>query len=649
MQTSSGLDTAKGCVNVRNSLWTGCPRRKSVWRAKTCSSACLGSLNRHVPGVTTPSTTTIDTLPVWDLEPLLKGTTVEDLLSTARSLAEQLGEVRGMLGQMTAPEMAIVFRCLAMIGDLTGRAASYTTLKHYADTTDHEIAAEMQRVEEELVDIAALVAFIDVEWSELSPQRAENLIAKEELAFCRSHLEGLTAYGPHQLSEAEELLDAERSLTGASAWARLFEELEAEISCSLTIPEGVANVVTLEEALSLLASPDREVRKAAHAAVTAGLEKGLRTRAFIYNTVMLDRATTDKVRSFPTWVTSWNMENDTEDEVVEALIQAVKGRYDIAQRWYRLKAQLLGHELSDWDRYAGIDETFAEVTWAEGSQTVLDAYAKFSPLMARIVQEFYDNGWIDAAVREGKSSGAFCDYTVASHNPYVMLNWTSRRSDVLTLAHELGHGIHAYVSRKQGHYHQETGMAVAETASVFGETLTFASMLEDCTDPTERLALLAGQVDDAINTVFRQAALFSFEERAHTIRREEGELSVDELAEVWLETQGELFGDTVQLSAEYGSWWSYISHFFATPGYVSAYPFGQLLSLSVYAQYLKEPEGFELKLLSMLHAGGSQTAEELAAMVGCDLADPGFWDAGLGIIEQQVIAAEDAAREAGRI
>jgi oligoendopeptidase F len=526
---------------------------------------------------------------------------------------------------------------------------SYTTLKHHADTADHEIAASMQHVEEQVTEIGTLIAFIDIEWAEIDDLRAEALMNHEALAFCRGHLEGMREYGPHQLSEAEERLDAERSLTGASAWARLYDELEADITCQLTMPGGVTNIVPLEEALSLLASPDAAVRQAAHAAVTAGLEPGMRTRAFIYNTIMLDRYTTDKVREFPTWVSAWNMENDTADETVEALISAVKSRYDIAQRWYRLKAQLLGAPLQDKDRYASIDETFAEISWEQGSQIVLDAYAKFSPLMARIVQEFYDKNWIDAGVRANKSSGAFCDYTVAAHNPYLMLNWTSRRSDVLTLAHELGHGIHAYLSRPQGYYHQETGMAVAETASVFGETLTFASMLDECSDPSERLGLLAGQVDDAINTVFRQAALFSFEERAHTIRREEGELSVDELAEVWLETQGELYGDSVELTADYGNWWSYISHFFATPGYVSAYPFGQLLALSVYAKYLAEPEGFELKLLSMLHAGGSKSADELAEMVGCDLSDPDFWSGGLGIIEQQVVAAEDAARQAGRI
>ncbi len=616
---------------------------------ETRRQACLSSKHRHVRDVTTSSTSPVAVLPAWDLEPLLADSSIDAILTKARSLAEQLEGVRDIIATLPARDLATVFRCVGLIGELTGRAMSYSTLKHYANTADHEIAAAMQHVEEEITEIAALMAFIDIEWAEISDERADVLMEDPALAFCRGHLEGMREYGPHQLSEAEERLDAERALTGASAWGRLYEELEAEISCRLTLPGGVTNVVSLEEALSLLASPDGEVRKAAHEAITTALAPGLRTRAFIYNTVMLDRYTTDKVRGFPTWVSAWNMENDIADETVEALITAVKGRYDIAQRWYRLKAQLLGEPLKDRDRYASIDDTFAEISWEQGSQTVLDAYAKFSPLMARIVQEFYDNGWIDAGVRENKSPGAFCDYTVAAHNPYVMLNWTSRRSDVLTLAHELGHGIHAYLSRPQGYFHQETGMAVAETASVFGETLTFASMLQECSDPAERLSLIAGQVDDAINTVFRQAALFSFEERAHTIRREEGELSVDEFAQVWLDTQGELYGDTVELTAEYGSWWSYISHFFATPGYVSAYPFGQLLALSVYAQYLAEPEGFELKLLTMLHAGGSKSADELAEMVGCDLTDPDFWAAGLEIIEQQVIAAEQAAKDAGRI
>jgi oligoendopeptidase F len=589
-------------------------------------------------------------MPTWDLEPLLQGFTVDELLSRAEGVAAQMEIVRGRIGAMSAEELAVVFRAYAQIGDMLGRAMSYANLRHWRDTSDHEAAAMMQHVEERSVEITAPLAFLDIEWAEVPDERADQLMGHRALAFCANHLEGMRAYGPHQLTEGEERLDAERSVSGASAWARLFEELEAEMVVEMPQDDGSSVTVALEEATSLLEAKDERTRKLAYDAITKSLEQGLRTRAFIYNTVMLDRHISDRVRNFPTWVSAWNLENDAEDEHIDALIAAVKSRYDIAQRWYRLKAVLLGKDvLDDWDRNAPIGSEESAIDFDRGFEIVKSAYADFSPVMGRIVKEFRARGWIDAAVREHKAAGAFCDYTVASANPFVMLNWTNRRSDVVTLAHELGHGIHAFVSREQGFYHQETGMMVAETASVFGETITFEHLLADCNDPAERLALMAQRCDDTINTVFRQAALFSFEDRAHNIRREDGELSTDELAEVWLEAQQELLGDTVRLSDDAGSRWSYINHFFTAPGYVSAYPFGQLLALSVFAQYKRNPDGFALKLLNVLRAGGSRSAEELAAMVELDLCADDFWHQGLAIIEQQVEEAESAAREMGLI
>jgi oligoendopeptidase F len=588
-------------------------------------------------------------MPEWDLEPLLGGLSVDELLERAESVAAQMEIVRGRIGEMSALELAVVFRAYAQIGEMIGRAMSYANLRHWRDTTDHEASALMQHVEERSVEITAPLAFLDIEWAAVPQERAEELMEDDALAFCAGHLEGLRAYGPHQLSEGEERLDAERSVSGMSAWVRLFEELEAEMTCHVVI-DGEPTTMALEEAISLMESPSEVHRKAAYDAITQCLDNGLRTRVFIYNTVMLDRHISDRVRNFETWVSSWNLENDADDAHVNALLEAVKSRYAVAQRWYRLKAKLLGKDvLEEWDRNASIDQTGEAVSFEEGFALVQRAYSAFSPLMGRIVEEFLSRGWIDAAVREHKAAGAFCEYTVAGANPYVMLNWTNRRSDVVTLAHELGHGIHAYLAREQGFYHQETGMMVAETASVFGETITFEHLMQECSNPRERLVMLAQRCDDMVNTVFRQAALFSFEERAHSIRREEGELSAEELGEVWLETQREMFAGTVVLDDTAASRWSYINHFFTAPGYVAAYPFGQLLALSVYAQYLREPEGFAQKLVSMLHAGGSRSTEELAAMVGLDLSVEGFWHHGLDLIEEQVALAEQVAAEAGLI
>src|SRR6185312_12233440 len=356
-----------------------------------------------------------------------------------------------------------------------------------------------------------------------------------------------------------------------------------------------------------------------------------------------DKATDDRLRSFPGWIASRNLDNEASDESVAALVDAVVARYDIPQRWYALKARLLGVDrLADYDRMASVATAEEEFGWAEAKGLVLDAYASFSPRLAEAGNRFFDEGWIDAPVRPGKRPGAFCAYTVPSHHPYLLLNWTSRRRDVLTLAHELGHGLHAYLARGQGVFHQTTPLTLAETA-------TFGRLLETVTDPAERLTLLASNLEDQIATVFRQIAMNRFEHAMHTARREEGELSTDRLGELWADSQTAMLGDSVEVTDGYRSWWSYIPHFIGTPGYVYAYAYGQLLALSVYARYEEEGSGFVPRYLDLLRAGGSKSPEELGAMVGIDLADPQFWDRGLDIIERRLEATIEAATAAGRL
>ena len=380
------------------------------------------------------------------------------------------------------------------------------------------------------------------------------------------------------------------------------------------------------------------------------MQPGIRTRAFVLNTLLADKSIDDRMRHFSSWIASRNLSNEASDESVQALVEAVQGRYAIAQRWYTLKAQLLGiPKLADYDRMASVGEVESQVGWAEAKALVLDAYGSFSGELADIAREFFDNPWIDAPARPGKRPGAFCAYTVPSHHPYLLLNWTSRRRDVLTLAHELGHGLHAYLARGQGVFHQTTPLTLAETASVFGETVTFGRLLETVTDPAERLTLLASNLEDQIATVFRQIAMNRFEDAMHTARREEGELSVERFGELWADSQTAMLGDSVEVTDGYRSWWSYIPHFIATPGYVYAYAYGQLLALSVYARYERRRSGFVSSYLDLLRAGGSKSPEELGAMVGVDLADPGFWDRGLDIIERRLEATIDAATAAGRL
>ncbi|MFT7598539.1 MAG: oligoendopeptidase F, partial [Acidimicrobiales bacterium] len=477
------------------------------------------------------------------------------------------------------------------------------------------------------------------------------VLADQRLEFCRHHLENLRRNRPHLLSEPEEMVLTEKSVTGASAWVRLFDELTSAIEIDLPDPEtNEKERVGLEQGLSLLQHPDTAVRARAAEAVTAGLEPGLRTRAYVFNTLLADKATDDRLRKFDGWISSRNLANEASDASVQALVDAVVGRYDIPQRWYALKADVLGvDQLNDYDRMASVAESEEQVGWAEATQVVRDAYASFSPELAGIVGRFIDENWIDAPVRPGKRPGAFCAYATPSHHPYVLLNWTGRSRDVLTLAHELGHGVHGYLAREQGIFHQSTPLTLAETASVFGETVTNNRLLDLIDEPGERFALLASTLEDSIATVFRQIAMNRFEDGCHTARREVGELSVEQFGDIWAETQTAMLGDKVNVTEGYRSWWSYIPHFIGTPGYVYAYAYGQLLALSVYARYEAEGDAFVPAYLELLKAGGSRSPEELGAIVDCDLADPGFWDAGLTIVENQLDAAQEAAVAAGRL
>ncbi|MPY91595.1 MAG: M3 family oligoendopeptidase [Acidimicrobiia bacterium] len=581
----------------------------------------------------------------WDLEPLLEGATVDELLERADVVTEQLTGLRGQVARLDAAGLAAAMRSLAELQELLGRAANYASLRFATDALDAARGALLQRVEERGTAISTRLLFFDLEWAALDDATAEALLAAPELEFCAHHLRSERRYRAHLLSEPEEKVLTEKSVTGRNAWARLFGELTSAIDVPLD-----GTTLKLEEALSRLSHPDRDVRKASAEAVTLSLAPGLRTRAFVFNTLLADKSTDDRLRSYPSWISSRNLSNEASDDSVQALVDAVVARYDIPRRWYRLKAQILGiDQLADYDRMASVAASEQPFGWAAATDLVVESYASFSSDLAEVIRRFLDERWIDAPVRPGKRPGAFCAYTVPSHHPYVLLNWTGKRRDVLTLAHELGHGVHAYLARPQGVYHMGTPLTLAETASVFGETVTFGRLLEDTTDPGERLALLAESIEGAIATVFRQTAMNRFEHAVHTHRREQGELSIEDFGRHWADTQEAMLGDSVQVTEGYRSWWSYIPHFINTPGYVYAYAYGQLLALSVYHQYQRSGAAFVPQYLELLSAGGSRPPEELGRIVGCDLADPGFWDGGIAIVEAQLDAAEEAARAAGRI
>ena len=587
----------------------------------------------------------------WKLDTLLgpEGS-VDGLMARAEEVAAELTSLRGRVASLRVEELVAAMAATAELQDAIGRAGNYAMLRFSEDTSDPSRGALLQQVQERGTRLSTELLFFDLEWAAVDDERAESLLADDRLAFCAHHLRSLRRYRPHLLTEPEERILSEKSVAGASAWVRLFDEQTSAITVELPASIGGPRSAPLEEALSLLQHPFRDVRRDAAAAVTEGLAPGLRTRGYIYNTLMLDKSVEDRLRRHPTWISSRNLSNEAPDESVQALIDAVVSRYDIPQRWYGIKARVLGLDrLADYDRMASVATAESEIGWSEATRIVRDAYQSFSPDLAAVVGRFLDESWVDAPVRPGKRPGAFCAYTVPSHHPYVLLNWTSRNRDVLTLAHELGHGVHAYLAREQGVFHQSTPLTLAETASVFGETVTNKRLLSLLDDPGERFALLASTLDDSIATVFRQVAMNRFEDACHNARRSEGELSVERFGELWAESQTAMLGDAVDVTEGYRTWWSYIPHFIGTPGYVYAYAYGQLLALSVYARYEAEGEAFVPAYLELLRAGGSKPPEELGRIVDCDLADPGFWDAGLRIVDGQLAAAEEAARAAGRI
>jgi oligoendopeptidase F len=576
----------------------------------------------------------------WDLTPLVDGDErdgVRRQLDEARERSATVASTyTGRIAELDSAELAEAMRELAEINELVGRGGSYASLRFATDTADPERGALLALVQERATEIETMLLFFELEWAAVPDERADALLADPELAFCAHYLSGARRYRPHLLTEPEERILAEKAIASEAAWSRLFGELVAGVRVQL--PDGE---IPLEVALSRLSESDRDSRRTTAEAVSEALEPGLRTRAFIYNTLLHDKAVDDRLRSYPHWLSARNLANEASDESVMALIEAVRGRFSIPQRWYGLKARLLGLDtITDYDRNAPVLPEQITFSFPQARDLVLDAYQDFSPEAGRVTRRFFNEDWIDAPVRPHKRGGAFCSYTVPSVHPYVMLNFTALRRDVLTLAHELGHGLHASLAQPQGVFHQSTPLTLAETASVFGEQLVFGRLLDQAGDDDSRLSLLAEQIDSAVATVFRQMAMNRFEHLVHTRRRTEGELSADRICESWLESQSELFGDSVQMSDGYRMWWSYVPHFVNTPGYVYAYAYGQLLALAVYARYRQQGPDFAPAYLSLLAAGGSRSPQGLAQMVGIDLSDPGFWDAGLDIVEQMLSAAE---------
>ena len=577
----------------------------------------------------------------WDLTDLYADrTALEDDLGAAADAAKQFADrYRGEVASLGPDALAEALAQYEAISDRVGRAYTYAYLHWSTDTNDAERGALLQQVREQYNQIQQQLIFFELEWAHVDAERAQSLMQHEALADYRHYLELEQQRKDHLLTEPEEKILSEKAVTGRSAWNRYFDETMGAARFELD-----GETLTQQQILSKLYEPDRDLRRRAALAFTEGLDDHLRTLTFVLNTVLADKASNDRLRGYDHWLASRNLDNEVDDETVEALIEAVTSRYDLVARFYRLKRRLLGvDELFDYDRYAPIAEADTRYEWDTARDLVLAAYEDFHPRMAAVAGQFFKHNWIDAALTDGKRSGAFSHGAVPSVHPYVLMNYTAKTRDVQTLAHELGHGVHQYLARQQGPLQASTPLTTAEMASVFGEMLVFQRLMRREDDPQNQLAMLVSKIDDTLATVFRQVAMNRFEDRIHRARREEGELSSDRFGALWMETQEAMFEGSVTLGEHYRRWWSYIPHFVHTPGYVYAYAFGELLVLALYARYQEEGEAFADKYLDLLAAGGSDWPHELVGALGIDLTDLDFWQQGLAEIGALIERAEALA------
>ncbi len=577
----------------------------------------------------------------WNLEDLYanREALLQDLDGVKSAAKDFAKRYREKVASLSDTALARALKEMESLQDRLGRAYTYAYLNWCTNTEDAERGALLHNVREQYSQIEQELLFFDLEWTQLEDKPAEKLLESSHLSPYKHYLELQRLHKPHLLDESEEKILSEKSVTGRQAWNRFFDELLGAARFQFDDQK-----VTLQEILAKLYKPDREVRKQAALSLTATLEQHLRQLTYVFNTVLSDKCSDDRLRHYPHWLASRNLSNEISDEAVQALIDAVTGRYDLVARYYRLKRKLTGlEELYDYDRYAPLGDVEINYSWEQAQETVLEAYKSFHPLLESIAGDFFQHRWIDAAITGGKVGGAFSHAAVPSAHPYVLVNFTGSVRDVQTLAHELGHGVHQYLSRKQGVFHSHPPLTISETASTFGEMLVFDRLMKEERQPDVRLSMLMSKLDDTIATVFRQVALNRFEDQIHTARRSKGELSPDDFGELWMKTQQEMFQGSVTFCDHYRIWWSYIPHFLHTPGYVYAYAFGELLVLALHVRYRQEGEGFAQRYLHLLEAGGSDWPHKLLQPLDVDLNDEQFWQQGLSVIEDLISQAEGLA------
>jgi oligoendopeptidase F len=588
-------------------------------------------------------------LPEWDLSHLYAGMDspafqrdVQTALADAKVFAERY---RGKLADIAASPTAsgdlhAALKAYEALDDLIGRIMSYAGLTYAGDTTDPQRGKFYGDAQEKVTEISTELLFFTLELNRIDDGVLEAAMGIAPLSHYRPWLEDIRKERPHQLDDKLEQLFHEKSMTAYSAWNRLFDETMASLRFNVDGED-----MLLEPTLNLLQEPEEKKRKAATEALAATFKDNLRVFTLITNTLSKDKEISDRWRGFADIADSRHLANRVEPEVVEALVSAVRAAYPrLSHRYYALKAKWFGKDqLENWDRNAPLPKVEQRtIPWTEAKDTVLSAFGGFSPEVASVAGRFFDENWIDAPIRPGKSPGAFAHPTVPSAHPYVLVNYQGKPRDVMTLAHELGHGVHQVLAGKQGALMAPTPLTLAETASVFGEMLTFRKILAETTDSKARKALLAGKVEDMINTVVRQIAFYTFERKVHTARRQ-GELTADQINEIWMSVQAESLGPAIRLNPGYEVFWAYIPHFIHSPFYVYAYAFGDCLVNSLYGVYLKAETGFAERYLGLLEAGGTKHHSELLAPFGLDARDPAFWQIGLGMIEAMIVELEGMA------
>ena len=578
-------------------------------------------------------TATTSELPTWDLTDLYSSPAGPDLerdLATAAERATAFAaSYEGKVGSVDAAGLAAAIAAYEALQDLIGRIGSYSGLHYAGDMADPERGRFSQNMQEKLTDIGTKLVFFTLELNRLDEAALARMLATPALAHYGPWLRDVRAFRPHQLSDELEKLLHEKYVAGRAAWCRLFDETIARLRYPFR-----GEQLTEPQILDKLANRDGEVRREAAKVFGSVMGDNVATFALITNTLAKDKEIEDRWRKYPRAQSSRNLANQVEDEVVDALASAVRRAHPkLSHRYYSMKARWFGVEkMPYWDRNAPLPEADDRlVSWPEASRIVLDAYNAFSPELASVGRRFFDNAWIDAAMRPGKAPGAFAHPTVPSAHPYLLLNYQGKIRDVMTLAHELGHGVHQVLAAGQGALMADTPLTLAETASVFGEMLTFQSLLATAPDRRARKAMLAQKVEDMLNTVVRQIAFYEFEQRVHAARRK-GELTPDEIGDLWMGVQTESLGPAFLYDDEYRVYWTYIGHFIHSPFYVYAYAFGDCLVNSLYGAYKSGLPGFEAKYLNMLRAGGVNRHKELLAPFGLDASDPAFWDRGLDVV-----------------